>query len=283
MPRRRRSTPRTSTNLRPAFVFQTEVLESMETVADRRRRRHVPDDVVQPRLRDRRGDRRGILALQAQDGRRSRRSAAGPTTAASRSWAASSIMGTLDAKLVALDAKTGQVCCGRRRSPIRRRATRKRWRRSFVDGKVLIGTNGGEYGIRGFVKAYNAADGKLLWTFYTIPDKGQEGVWAANDATGRDMHRDIAGREGRAGEGRRFLPDAGRRRVDDARDRPQDAHGLLRRRQSVARPLRRDPSGRQPVHRLDRRRRPRHGRVQVALPVHRRTTSGTSTRSARRS
>ena len=34
--------------------------------ADRRRRRHVPDDVVQPRLRDRRGDRRGILALQAQ-------------------------------------------------------------------------------------------------------------------------------------------------------------------------------------------------------------------------
>jgi PQQ-dependent dehydrogenase (methanol/ethanol family) len=61
-----------------------------------------------------------------------------------------------------------------------------------VDGKVLIGTNGGEYGVRGFVKAFNAADGKLLWTFYTIPDKGQEGVWAAEDATGRDMHRDIA-------------------------------------------------------------------------------------------
>jgi glucose dehydrogenase len=29
-------------------------------------------------------------------------------------------------------------------------------------------------------------------TFYTIPEKGHEGVWAKNDATGRDMHRDIA-------------------------------------------------------------------------------------------
>ena len=63
---------------------------------------------------------------------------------------------------------------------------------AVVDGKVLIGTNGGEYGVRGFVKAFDANDGKLLWTFYTIPDKGHEGVWAVNDATGRDMHRDIA-------------------------------------------------------------------------------------------
>src|SRR5208282_3777203 len=33
--------------------------------------------------------------------------------------------------------------------------------------------------------------GNLLWTFYTIPEQSQ-GVWAANDATGRDMHRDVA-------------------------------------------------------------------------------------------
>ena len=60
-----------------------------------------------------------------------------------------------------------------------------------VDGKILIGTNGGEYGIRGFVKAYDANDGKLLWTFDTIPENSV-GVWATKDATGRDMHRDIA-------------------------------------------------------------------------------------------
>jgi alcohol dehydrogenase (cytochrome c) len=62
---------------------------------------------------------------------------------------------------------------------------------TVVNGKVLIGTNGGEYGIRGFVKAFNANDGKLAWTFHTIPEKGDEGVWAENDATGRNMKRDI--------------------------------------------------------------------------------------------
>jgi len=100
-------------------------------------------------------------------------------------------MGTLDARLVSLDAKTGKVL----------------WQTQIADpelgysetmapvavnGKILIGTNGGEYGVRGFVKAFDANDGKLLWTFYAIPEKGHEGVWAVNDATGRNMLRDIA-------------------------------------------------------------------------------------------
>jgi glucose dehydrogenase len=98
-------------------------------------------------------------------------------------------LATLDSKLVALDAKTGN----------------KVWQSDIADpelgysetmaptvvkGKVLIGTNGGEYGIRGFVKAYDAKDGKELWTFYTTAENSV-GVWAKNDATGRDMHRDI--------------------------------------------------------------------------------------------
>src|ERR1700691_4211098 len=61
---------------------------------------------------------------------------------------------------------------------------------TVIKDKVLIGTNGGEYGIRGFVKAYDAKTGKLLWTFNTVPEKSV-GVWATKDATGRDMHRDI--------------------------------------------------------------------------------------------
>ena len=99
-------------------------------------------------------------------------------------------LATLDAKLVALDAKTGNVV----------------WQTDIADpelgysetmaptavnGKILIGTNGGEYGIRGFLRAYDAKTGKLIWNFNTIPDN-TVGVWADKDATGRDMHRDIA-------------------------------------------------------------------------------------------
>ena len=86
-----------------------------------------------------------------------------------------------------------------------------------VNGKILIGTNGGEYGIRGVVKACDANDGKLLWTFDTVPDKGHEGLWAVNDATGRNMLRDIPGKKGPTRQaGRRLLQDPGRRRVDGA-------------------------------------------------------------------
>ena len=44
-----------------------------------------------------------------------------------------------------------------------------------VKGKVLIGVSGGEYGIRGFVAAYDANTGKELWKTYTIPGPGEPG------------------------------------------------------------------------------------------------------------
>jgi alcohol dehydrogenase (cytochrome c) len=100
-------------------------------------------------------------------------------------------MGTLDAKLVALDAKTGKVLWSTDIADPEKGYS-ETMAPVVVDGKVLIGTNGGEYGIRGFLKAYDAKSGKLLWTFYTIPEKGHEGVWATDDATGRNMKRDIA-------------------------------------------------------------------------------------------
>ena len=100
-------------------------------------------------------------------------------------------MGTLDAKLLAFDAKTGKVLWSTQIADPEAGYS-ETMAPVAVDGKVLIGTNGGEYGIRGFVKAFDANDGKLLWTFYTIPESGHEGVWATKDATERDMHRDIA-------------------------------------------------------------------------------------------
>ncbi len=99
-------------------------------------------------------------------------------------------MATLDAKMLALDAKTGkQLWEVQIADP--ELGYSETMAPTVVGDKVLIGTNGGEYGVRGFVKAFDVKDGKLLWTFFTIPENSV-GVWATHDATGRDMKRDIA-------------------------------------------------------------------------------------------
>jgi len=99
-------------------------------------------------------------------------------------------LGTLDSKLVALDAKTGKpVWEAQIADPTL--GYSETMAPTAVDGKILIGTNGGEYGIRGFVRAYDAETGNLIWNFDTVPENSV-GVWATTDATGRSLHRDIA-------------------------------------------------------------------------------------------
>ena len=176
-------------------------------------------------------------------------------------------VGTLDAKLVALDAKTGDVC-GRQQVADPEKGYSETMAPTVVKGKVLIGTNGGEYGIRGFVKAYDAKTGKLLWTFDTIPENSV-GVWATNDATGRDMHRDIeAEKAALAKNGDPYKTLGGGVWQNPSVDLGDQAH-LFRRRQSLARPRRRGPSRRQPLHRLAGLARPRHRQIRLPLPVHR--------------
>ena len=83
-------------------------------------------------------------------------------------WNGKIYVGTLDGRLVALDARTGK--------PV--------WEMLTVDptqhysitsaprvakGKVLVGLSGGEYGVRGYISAYDAETGKLDWRFYTVP------------------------------------------------------------------------------------------------------------------
>src|SRR5690349_23844133 len=177
--------------LRPAFVFQTAVLESMETAP-----------IVVNGVMFLTTSFNHIYAINAATGEEywHYKHKMGPITTFccgpnNRGVAIDGdrlFMGTLDAKLVALDAKTGKVLWETQIADPDKGYS-ETMAPTVVDGKVLIGTNGGEYGIRGFVKAFDAKDGHLLWTFYTIPDKGQEGVWATKDATGRDMHRDIEG------------------------------------------------------------------------------------------
>ena len=66
-------------------------------------------------------------------------------------------MATLDSKLVALDAKTGEVIWSKDVADPEKGYS-ETMAPTAVKGKVLIGTNGGEYGIRGFVKAFDADD-----------------------------------------------------------------------------------------------------------------------------
>ena len=176
--------------LKPAFTFQTEVLESMETAPI------VVDGIMYITT-----SYNHVYALDAKTGKefwhyKHKMGAVttyccGPNNRGVAIMGDKLYMGTLDARLIALDAKTGKVLWSTQiadpelgysetMAPV------------AVNGKILIGTNGGEYGIRGFVKAFDANNGKELWSFATIPEKGHEGVWAANDATGRNMHRDLA-------------------------------------------------------------------------------------------
>ena len=98
-------------------------------------------------------------------------------------------MATLDAKLVALNAKTGAVVWSKQLAdPLKGYSITAA--PTAVDGKVLIGLTGAEYGIRGALKALNAKTGADVWTFYTTPSNSV-GVWATHDATGLDLHRDI--------------------------------------------------------------------------------------------
>ena len=83
-------------------------------------------------------------------------------------------VGQLDAHLVALDRMTGEVVWD---------TQTENWEDGYsltsaplyYDGLVITGFAGAERGIRGRVKAYNADDGSLAWTFYTVPGPGEFG------------------------------------------------------------------------------------------------------------
>jgi alcohol dehydrogenase (cytochrome c) len=176
--------------LRPAFVFQTDVVESMETAP-----------VVQNGIMFLTTAFDHVYAIDAVTGQQywHYKHKMGPVTTFccgpnNKGVAVAGdkvFIGTLDAKLVALDAKTGKLMWETQIADPEKGYS-ETMAPVVIDNKVLIGTNGGEYGIRGFLKAFDANSGKEIWTFHTIPEKGHEGVWATKDAIGRDMHRNIA-------------------------------------------------------------------------------------------
>jgi quinohemoprotein ethanol dehydrogenase len=91
-------------------------------------------------------------------------------------------VGQLDGRLLALDERTGDVAWS---------VQAERWQNGYTitaaplyyDNKVIVGFSGGENGTRGRVKAFDAKDGHLLWTFYTVPGPGEFGhdTWPQNN------------------------------------------------------------------------------------------------------
>jgi alcohol dehydrogenase (cytochrome c) len=175
--------------LRPAWIFQTEVQESLQTTPI------VADGVMYVTT-----SFNHVYAINAKTGEEYwhykhkmgpvTRSCCGPNNRGVAVYNDKVYMGTLDSKLVALDAKTGSLIW---QTDIAdpELGYSETMAPTAVDRKILIGISGGDYGIRGFVRAYDAQTGKLGWNFDTIPENSV-GVWATHDATGKDLHRDIA-------------------------------------------------------------------------------------------
>lgn len=112
-------------------------------------------------------------------------------------------MGTLDARLVAMDRMTGEVAWDIEvadpaygysitHAPL------------IIGDMVIVGVSGGEYGIRGHVTAYNAMTGEQMWRWYSIPapkgdptfdavaPNGWWGTWPTHTADGADLHRNVS-------------------------------------------------------------------------------------------
>lgn len=77
-------------------------------------------------------------------------------------------VGTIDGRLVSLDASNGkpvwEIITVDTTKPYSITGAPR-----VVDGKVIIGNGGAELGVRGYITAYDAATGKQLWTFFTVP------------------------------------------------------------------------------------------------------------------
>jgi quinohemoprotein ethanol dehydrogenase len=90
-------------------------------------------------------------------------------------WNGKIYMGTLDGRLVAIDAKTGKPKWEADTIPAELVGAANRTKYSVsmapraAKGKIFVGASGGEFGSRGFLAAYDAETGKQVWRFWTVP------------------------------------------------------------------------------------------------------------------
>ncbi len=90
-------------------------------------------------------------------------------------WKGRVFVGTIDDRLIALDARTGKPLWAVVTADQKQAYTITGAPRVFRD-KVVIGNSGAELGVRGDVTAYDTATGRKMWRFYTVPRRSLEGA-----------------------------------------------------------------------------------------------------------
>ena len=115
-------------------------------------------------------------------------------------WGDKLFLGTLDGRLIALDRDTGSVewetvTVDQDMAYTITGAPR------VIDGKVIIGNGGAEFGVRGYVAAYDASDGDEIWRFYTVPGGEGENDTEHLKKAAETWHGDVLGGENGIGGG----------------------------------------------------------------------------------
>ncbi len=88
-------------------------------------------------------------------------------------WQGKVFLGTIDGRLIALDAKTGEMIWEKMTvNPTQAYSITGAPR--VVKNNVVIGNGGAEFGVRGYVSAYDADTGDLVWRFYTVPGNPED-------------------------------------------------------------------------------------------------------------
>ncbi|MBX5459681.1 MAG: PQQ-dependent dehydrogenase, methanol/ethanol family [Steroidobacteraceae bacterium] len=98
----------------------------------------------------------------------------GPSSRGIAAWKGKIYIGALDGRLIAVDARNGRELWSVQTFD-RRHAYSITGAPRVFDGKVVIGNGGADYGVRGFVTAYDAETGKKVWRFYLVPGNPADG------------------------------------------------------------------------------------------------------------
>jgi alcohol dehydrogenase (cytochrome c) len=167
-------TPANAAQLAPVWTFQTNVIGNFEATPI------VLDGVLYVT-----GANNNAWAIDARTGRQIwvyRRNlpqglkvCCGPVNRGFAIHGGSLFMTTLDAHLVALEAKTGKLLWDIELADYKL-GYASTVAPLVVKDKLIVGISGGEYANRGFLDAYDPATGKQIWRFWTVPAKGEPGA-----------------------------------------------------------------------------------------------------------